>query len=767
MELEPVSYFISILDDIDLGWRVTRLQMTESISHPYELIVELVTEGHSVETETDLLLGRSIELVIQRGGLARPIFGVVRRIEDLGAVQSMLCVVAHVVPALSLLGQRKDTRIFQGQTVPEIVADVLGPALAEYGREVDTDAGLSGDYEPRDCCVQFRESDLDFCNRLLEEEGIAYIFEPDEDNGAEKMVLIDSNDAFPELEFAHGGEVDIIQDRRDLADRESLNAFDLLQRELPTGIATRAYNFKGPSLDEFVEGEADERGRTRELYLYGQRRQITDDPNEDPDAQSFTGEEIDQREPQAKKRFELERRDARVLEGGSNLSCASPGMRFMLGPHARDDVAHLEYLIMRVRHQGEGDPSGGDGGTSYSNSVECIPKDTPYRPARRTHKPRVFGSQTATVMGPADDPNEDIHTDPHGRVKVRFHWDRLSPEDEHASCWVRCAQMWAGAGWGSMFIPRVGMEVVVTFLDGNPDRPLIVGCVYNGTQTPPYTLPDDKTKSTIKSDSSPGGGGFNEFRFEDSAGSEEIYLHAQKDLNETILNCMSTSVGADQSLSVGNERSKTVDGNETVTVKKDRVTTIEGSETMQIMGSHKLTIDGGAAKGSGTDPGAAGSGVDVTGEYNITATEKFTVTVGDSKLTMDTSTITLETSSTLTLKVGGSTVTLVPDKIEGSSATVQLSGGDCASVLKLDGDADMEGGGKVLIHQGSSQLQLDGDAHLKAATTTAEGSTLAELKSDTEAKVSGGPSAKVGATAISIEATGNVDVKGAVVNLNG
>jgi len=740
--------------------------MSEAVSQPYELVIELMTESFTNETETDLLLGRSVEFVIQRGGLARSVFGVVRRIDDLGVTHGLLCVVAHIVPAFALLAQRVDTRIFQGQTVPEIVAEVLGEGLPEYRREVDIDT-LGGHYERRDCCMQFRESDLDFCSRLLEEEGIAYVFEADEENHCERMVLVDDNASFPEL--VHGGvveEIDIIADRRDEAERESFAELELLQRELPTGVAARAYNFKVPGLDEFVAGEADERGRTRELYLHGERRQIVDEPLEDPDALSFTGEDLDQREPLANKRLELERRDRRVLEGDSNLSCALAGARFMLGHHPRHDLAHLEYLITRVHHEGVGEAAGRDAGASYSNSVECIPSETaPFRPKLRTSKPRIFGAQTATVMGPADDPNEDIHTDPHGRVKVRFHWDRLAPEDGTASCWVRCAQMWAGAGWGSMFIPRVGMEVVVNFLDGNPDRPLVVGCVYNAGQTPPYPLPDEKTKSTIKSDSSPGGGGFNEFRFEDAVGDEEIYLHAQKDLNETVLNNMSTSVGNDQSLSVGNERSKTVTGNETIEVEKDRVTTIHGTEQMHIMGSHKLTIDGGPAKGSGQDPAEAGSGVDVTGEYNIKASAKFTVTVGASKLIMDTSNITLETSDKIVLKVGGTELTLVPAKMEGKSAQIVMSGSDGSSVLTLDGKADLLGGDEATVHKGDSFVKLDGDATLKGATTTAEGTGTAELKGGSEAKVSGGK-VTVGGSPIDIEASGPVNIKGATVNLN-
>jgi type VI secretion system secreted protein VgrG len=324
--------------------------------------------------------------------------------------------------------------------------------------------------------------------------------------------------------------------------------------------------------------------------------------------------------------------------------------------------------------------------------------------------------------------------------------------------------MWAGPSWGTWFLPRVGMEVVVEFLDGNPDRPLVTGCVYNSQNPPPYPLPDEKTKSTIKSNSSKGGGGFNEFRFEDAKGSEEIFLHAQKDLNEVIRNDMSTSVGHDQSLVVHNDRSKQVKGYETITINKDRMTTIDGSESITIKGSLNMVVLGGANKGKAGDPSPLGVGVDVTGEYNIKASSKFTVTVGASKLIMDTSSIALETSAKISLTVGGSSITLVPAQIDVASATVVAAGGKAASVLKLDGDADLKGGGKVLVHKGGSELLLDGAAAMKGSTATVTGEALAELKG-APAKVTGGD-VTIGGGTINITGGPAVNISGGLVKLN-
>jgi len=198
----------------------------------------------------------------------------------------------------------------------------------------------------------------------------------------------------------------------------------------------------------------------------------------------------------------------------------------------------------------------------YSNAFECIPADRRYCPPRTLKRPRVLGPQTAIVTGPS---GEEIHTDAHGRIKVHFPWDRLNPADDCASCWLRVAQSWAGRGFGTWFLPRVGMEVVVEFLEGNPDRPLVTGCVYNPDTALPYPLPDEKTKSTIKTQSSPGGEGFNELRFEDAKDAEEIWIHAQKDLNVKVLNNESTSVDIDQSLQVGGNQTIVVKGNQTIT----------------------------------------------------------------------------------------------------------------------------------------------------------------------------------------------------------
>ncbi|NVB38824.1 phage late control D family protein [Pseudenhygromyxa sp. WMMC2535] len=243
--LDHVNYSFLPAGDAPVLWHVRRVEWREELSQPYELVVELITDGEQIPVED--LIGTSAELVMERMGLVHAAFGIIHRLEELGGDSSHQFVRVYLVPALQLLDQRVDTRVFQGQTVPEIVEAVLGDGLAEYDREVDVASGLVQTYEARDYCVQFRESDLDFCARLLGEEGIAYYFEADEDKGCEKLILVDNNDAYLDTTLLVGDEIPIITDRVDEAGTESLQGLELTLSQCQTKVATRAYNFKAPA----------------------------------------------------------------------------------------------------------------------------------------------------------------------------------------------------------------------------------------------------------------------------------------------------------------------------------------------------------------------------------------------------------------------------------------------------------------------------------------------------------------------------------------
>jgi type VI secretion system secreted protein VgrG len=355
----------------------------------------------------------------------------------------------------------------------------------------------------------------------------------------------------------------------------------------------------------------------------------------------------------------------------------------------------------------------------YSNTFTCIPKSVPYRP-KRLHKPRVSGIQTALVVGADGKPEvppsgDDIHTDEHGRVQAKLSWDRTDPSapDGTETCMLRVAQQWGGQGWGFMFIPRIGMEVIVSFIDGDPDRPLVTGCVYNGLNRPHYELPAEKTKSYIMTQSTPNGGGSNELRFDDAKGSEEIYVHAQKDYNELVENNQSTTVQAEQTQTVG--------GNRTHTVKKN--------ETILIEGSQKITITG---KGTGEGQTVKGGQLDITGKYKLDASDqidiqapnKITLTVGGSSLVMEPGKITLTSG-------GNSTVLL------DANAEVKSSGN---SVLKLDANAKLNasGGGEVLLDANAKTQSAGGaNVHLEGANAKLIAAAGAQLELTADAKMSG------------------------------
>ena len=673
-----------------LQWHVRRFTLDEALSEPYRLSVELLI--NEAEVDVAALLGAACDLRIERDTDLRVVHGIVERVIELGAVAERLAFQVDLVPAFGLRAQAVDSRFFQEMSVPDIVEAVLTKPLEDAGRALRMDLE-AGDFQKREYCVQYRESDFEFVSRLLQEEGIVYRFEHPPDADGELLVLVDETASGPELKLGEGGDQVLYIDKGlGTARMQSISSLTPTHTLRSTAIVQRDFDWKRPSESPYEHQRRSKEppGGEREVYDHGDRRLFSDDGTR-----------------RARHKLEQRALQTRVFRGSGDVIEFEPGLAFALVGHPQHAL-DAEYLLVRVRHRGEAPEedlhaqSAADRGPRYINEFECIERDVPWRPEPMFAKRRAHGLQTAIVTGPE---SEEIHTDEHGRIKVRFHWDRVSPFDDTASCWIRVAQRWAGPGWGALILPRVGMEVLVEFVDGDPDRPIVTGCVYNGDNHPPYPLPDDKTKSTLKSDSSPGGGGFNELRFEDAKGREEIFLHAQKDLNEVILNDMSTSVGHDQTLSVKNDRTKTVTGFEGQTVHKDRNTTIDGTDSLHIKGSLIMTIDGGANKGRGPDPAQLGAGVAVTGEYNITASKKLTITVGASKLIMDTTSISLETSASMTLTVGGSKITLVPAKIDVASPAIVATA--AASSLKLDAAAELKSGATVKVH-GDGVVTVEG-----------------------------------------------------------
>lgn len=734
-----VRYGFSTVDGPDAEWHVRRMQLTEQLSVPYTLELELSTGELDVDAEA--LLGASCELTIEREPLIRSVFGVVCQLDWLGVAADRLHVRAVVMPALWLCSLTEDSRVFQETSVPQILQEILGPRLSEHGRSLRLD--LRGSYDARDYCVQYRESDLAFATRLMEEEGIAYTFDHSGEEGHEVLVLCDDNEVYPDLSTLDGlTEIPIITDRADNADVESIQSFEQRRRVHGTSIARLDYDLQQP-LDPIRHDALaqDERGRTREIYQHMGRRFVLDD-----------GEGLAVREQQ---RHWL---GGCVGRGRSNVTGLHRGGVFELFDHGHDRF-NRKYLATRVLHRGEQpeDLGASARGPQYENSFECIPHDVVYRPPRRTSRPRVDGPQTATVTGPS---GEEIHTDALGRIKVFMHWDRLGSRNDTSSCWVRVAQPWAGAGWGSMFIPRIGMEVLVEFLEGNPDRPVVTGCVYNGHNPTPYVLPDDKTKSTLRSNSSPGGEGYNELRFEDAARAEEIWVHAQKDLNVKVLHDQSTDIDLHQTLHVGGNQSVTIDGNQVIIVKGDPA---------------KDEYGGG---GGGGD--FKGSSTDVTGDYSVKASNTAYISA-PSSITLECpgSSIKLEPGKITLTAGGGAQIVLDGNALmQAKGASVLLDGNACmqakGSSVLLDGNAFVDAKGSSVLLDGNacmaskpgSKVLLDGNALVSAASGGSGFYDANATISGATATLAGEGSAKVGASTVDINGSGAVNVTGGTIKLN-
>jgi type VI secretion system secreted protein VgrG len=468
----------------------------------------------------------------------------------------------RVVPRLWLLGKNRKSRIFQALSAVEIVEKVLKDGGVELKKS------LSGSYAAREYCVQYGESDLAFVSRLLEEEGIFFFFEHEQ--GRHVMVLGDAPNACPDL--PGGSRIVFREPTRMVAGDEAVFAFSQRLEVRPTEFTLRDYDWSRPALDLTASAGS---GASLEVYEYpgGYR-------------DGGPGKAL------AKVRLEEERARVSVSSGASRSRRLLPGHVFELAEHPVDGM-NQRYLVVSVRHQGKQPEvlaSGSGGHEEYRNDLVCIPATVPFRPARRTPRALVQGAQTAIVVGPA---GEEIHTDEHGRIKVQFHWDREGKHDDHSSCWIRVSQAWAGPGWGALYLPRIGQEVVVGFLEGDPDQPIVTGAVYNGANPPPVALPGEKTRSTLRSASSPGSNGSNELRFEDAAGKEEIYLHAQKDLDIVVENDKAQKVGHDETLQVTHDRSRQVGHDQSLTVGHDETITVGGSQWLEVA-ANRMTKVGGA-----------------------------------------------------------------------------------------------------------------------------------------------------------------------------
>jgi len=544
------------------------LNAYERLSMPYEYRLTAMAAGGDVDL--DALLGEVCTLTVQTTGGGRRYFhGRCAQIAFVGNEHGGLLYELTLRPDFWFMSRNRNCRIFQNMTATDIVSSLLQErGIMRFMLK------LSQGFPPkRTYCVQYMESDFAFISRLLEHEGLHYFFR--HDASGTDLVIADSNEAHDQIE----GHTDIpYYPPGELREREAhhLDEWSAVHGvSAPASTKATDFFYKHPTPMKNTE-QTDHPAYTGD--------------NADMQIHPAGYEEKAYGEKLAKYRLDAERALRAYATGSGNALGLQPGCTFDLRnhPHAAQNRRHL---VVESRLHLEADTyaagSGLGGQAQERIDLVTIPSDTVFRPTLSTPRPRILGTQTALVVGKS---GEEIDTEEVGAVKVSFHWDTYSKQDETSSCWVRVGQSWAGGGWGALFTPRMGMEVLVEFIDGDPDRPIIVGAVYNGANAPPYGLPGAKTKSTIKSNSSKGGGGFNELRFEDKTGQEEIYIHAQKDQNVEILNNLSTKVGVQETRRVGASRSTTIGANDTKSVGANETNTIGANQSLTVGMSRTETI---------------------------------------------------------------------------------------------------------------------------------------------------------------------------------
>ena len=660
---------------------IRSLHGEERISGLFHFFIEAVSEDKALDFS--LIVGKSVtvKMALADGSTTRYVNGIVGRFVQAGSDARFFTYFLEVHPWFWLMSMSADCRIYQNKSVTDIVTALF----TELGF-TDYKNSTTGTYAALEYCVQYNETAFAFVSRLLEDAGIFYYFE--HADGKHTLVLADASSAFTDcpgaatVDYATYGV---------WTQQNVVTSLVLEQAVIPGQYAVDDFGFETPSTDLMSSTDSTKatNGTKRRIYEY---------------PAGFLKK--DGGDAKAKLRMEEKEVPQKSLRGTSFVRAWYPGAKTTLAKHYRDD-ANAAYAIERVSHNASPE--------SYSNTFEAFASDLAYRPARTTRKPVIPGTQTAIVVGKS---GEEIWTDQYGRIKVQFHWDQKGTNDENSSCWIRVAQGWAGTAWGKMFLPRIGQEVVVSFLEGDPDRPLITGSVYNAEQTVPYTLPTDQTKSTIKSNVSKGGGGFNEFRFEDKKDSEEVFLQAQKDLN--------TVVKHDETHKVGTNN-KDGEGNQTIDIYNNRTVTLtKGTDKLQIKeGDRDIDVD----KGNETHDVAGTRDVTVTkkethtnkDEFEQKVTKNYTLTIdGDLAITVK-GTVTFKSTGDMTLQTSGNlTAKATSDvKVEGmnitnkattdfkaeamnvtNKASLNLNGEGAMVKTKASGMHDVEAGG-ILTVKGS------------------------------------------------------------------
>ncbi|WP_322049764.1 type VI secretion system Vgr family protein [Paraburkholderia bannensis] len=656
-------------------------QGTEGISQLFDIHLHLASQDANIELKK--MIGQPVTVTLQLTSAVasseeRYFHGYVTSFSHLDTDGGLATYSATIRPWLWMLSRQQDIRIFQEQNVQTILSSVF----QEYGALASFDFKLSKELPTRSYCTQYRETDLNFALRLMQEEGLFFYFE--HAKGGHKLIVTDSSTNATAID---GTSAQLAYSQGDsLEDVDVITSFVSTRELAPGSVVLKAADYKVPGASRLQSSKTSvNQGDVPSYEIYDYVG-----PQGFPD--SGRGREL------ASFRAEALAANSKIFSGASNSRRLMPLRYFQLEDHYDHDDTKPEdrqFVILSVNHSGQNNYQASTGAASYACSFTCMRKKIPYRPLLTVARPTIPGPQTAVVVGPA---GEEIYTDSLGRVKVQFHWDRLGQNDHRSSCWVRVGQQWAGSGFGMIQIPRIGEEVVVLFLDGNPDRPLIISRVYNAQNMPPWALPANATQSGMLSRSSKGAtpANANAIRFEDKMGQEEVWIHAEKDQRIEVENDESHTVGNDrvktidhdETVQVNNDRTETVGNNETISVGANRTETVGGNETLSVGGNRSETIDGAqnllVALASAETIGLA-KALTVGGAYVVTVAGAMNTAVGLasgeevglSKTTLVGKTYTLNVGDRIEIKAGKASIVMTSDGdivISGANVSVKGSG---------------------------------------------------------------------------------------------
>jgi type VI secretion system secreted protein VgrG len=645
------THFSLTIEGVSHDLQVLEFNGREAISQPFEFELELVSERPDLDLES--LLHQAAFLAFDQAG--HGIHGQIYRAAQGESGKRLTRYHVTLRPQLAYLAHRTNQRIFQHLTVEKIISQVL----EEHGIQANAyQFQLGSIYPEREYCVQYDESDLHFVQRLCEEEGIHYHFQHSEQGHV--LTFGDDQTVFPKL-----APTAYQQDSGLVADESVIKRFGVRVETRTSRVTRRDYDFEKPKL--LMEADAKSEFKP-DLEDYDYPGRFVDRER---------GKHLSQRA------LERHRHDFEQAHGDGDQPLLVSGHFLALTEHPRASWNDL-WLLTEIHHEGKQPQVLEESVTShtevrdgfqqgYRNRFTATPWTVLYRPALNHPKPRILGSQSAVVTGP---PGEEIHCDEYGRIKVQFFWDREGQADDKTSCWLRVSSSWAGDRYGGIAIPRVGMEVLITFLEGDPDQPLVTGCLYHAEHVVPYDLPANKTRSLFKTLSSPGGGGYNELRIEDKKGAEQIYLHAERDWDENIEH--------DQKIRIGNERHDTVEANSYSEFKAEEHRTTHADRKSEIKANDHLTVGNNQHIKIGT-----GQFINAGQEIHLSSGQK----------------VVLEAGSELTLKAAGSFIkldaggiTLVGPVIKINSGGAPGSGSGAAPILPgMVKPADADKAGELLI----------------------------------------------------------------------